>query len=332
MRETLALKTDNLVKQFRQQTVVDHISIQASPGEILAILGPNGAGKTTLIRILSTLLKPDGGIAEIFGYDVTKDARQVRRMIGVTGQFAALDEELTVRQNLVLFAKLNGMSSDQAKQRAEELLRMFSLEDAADKMAGQASGGMRRRLDLAASLVASPPLLFWDEPTTGLDPYIRTQIWDILKQMSANGTTIIFTTQYLEEAERLADRIAIISKGKLSALGTPDELKRQTGKTRLVLSVEEPNQIAEAAQITQRIAGEISDQDQSRHTISAAISNMEQVQDILASLKEAGISIHELSVKQPSMDEVFFEATDKSEETEPITNERRGSRCGSPRR
>ncbi|GHT83277.1 hypothetical protein FACS1894125_6800 [Actinomycetota bacterium] len=226
---TLAIKATDLVKVFGDNRAVDGVSLEVEQGSIYGVLGPNGAGKSTTINMLSTLLKPDGGSAQIFGHDVVKEAHIVRQLIGVTGQFASVDESLSGMENLVLFGKLLGLSSKQAKVKAAQLLEEFGLTEAANKPLEKFSGGMRRRLDLATSLIAEPPLVFLDEPTTGLDPRTRLQMWETIRAMVAKGTTVLLTTQYLDEADQLADQIAVIDHGKVIANGTPQELKDSVG-------------------------------------------------------------------------------------------------------
>ena len=211
----LAIQVKGLTKIFKGKKAVDHVDLTIQKGEVFAILGPNGAGKTTTVRMMSTLLKADGGTIEIFGHDARKEAAEVRKHIGLTGQYASVDEDLTAWENLMIFTALNGLNKQEAKAKATQLLEDFTLLEAKDKQIKNFSGGMRRRLDLAVSLIANPPLVFLDEPTTGLDPRTREQMWDVIREMIAKGTTVLLTTQYLEEADQLADHIALIDKGKL---------------------------------------------------------------------------------------------------------------------
>jgi ABC-2 type transport system ATP-binding protein len=233
LQTALAIETKGLVKRFGEKTAVDGIDLAVKAGTVYGVLGPNGAGKTTTIRMLATLVRPDGGSASVLGHDVVTDAAAVRGCVSLTGQFASVDEELTGRENLTLIGRLLGFRHQDALARAEELLEAFGLIEAADRLAKTYSGGMRRRLDIAASIVVTPELLFLDEPTTGLDPRSRNQVWDIVRVLVAAGTTVLLTTQYLDEADQLADRLAIIDHGRIVAEGTPEELKTRVGTTSL---------------------------------------------------------------------------------------------------
>jgi len=233
LQSALAIETEGLVKRFGEKTAVDGIDLAVRAGTVYGVLGPNGAGKTTTIRMLATLLRPDGGSARVLGHDVVADAHAVRSCVSLTGQFASVDEELSGRENLTLIARLLGFKHKAAAARAAELLGAFGLTDAADRLVKTYSGGMRRRLDIAASIVVTPRLLFLDEPTTGLDPRSRNQVWDIVRVLVAAGTTVLLTTQYLDEADQLADRLAIIDHGRIIAEGTPEELKTRVGTTSL---------------------------------------------------------------------------------------------------
>jgi ABC-2 type transport system ATP-binding protein len=233
LQSTLAIETEGLVKRFGEKTAVDGIDLAVRSGTVYGVLGPNGAGKTTTIRMLATLLRPDGGSARVLGHDVVRDAAAVRGCVSLTGQFASVDEELTGRENLTLIGRLLGFAHRAAAARADELLDAFGIAEAADRLVKTYSGGMRRRLDIAASIVVTPELLFLDEPTTGLDPRSRNQVWEIVRVLVAAGTTVLLTTQYLDEADQLADRLAIIDHGRIIAEGTPDELKTRVGTTSL---------------------------------------------------------------------------------------------------
>jgi ABC-2 type transport system ATP-binding protein len=234
-----AIVIKNLTKSFKDVKVLEGINLTIKRGTMLALLGPNGAGKTTTVKILSTLLHPDGGEVYVNGFDVVKDPDNVRQTIGLTGQYAAIDENLTGRENLVMMGRLYHLGKEASKDRAQELLKQFDLEEAADRLAKNYSGGMRRRLDLASSLVAIPPIIFLDEPTTGLDPRSRLAMWDVIEKLMQSGATILLTTQYLEEADKLADRIAVIDQGKVIAQGTANELKNKVGKNRLELTIKQ---------------------------------------------------------------------------------------------
>src|SRR5689334_13997879 len=252
---THAVQATGLVKTFGDFKAVDRIDLEVRRGEIFGVLGPNGAGKTTMLSMLATLLSIDEGEASIFGVDVAKEPHRIRQLLGVTGQYASVDENLTANENLWLFARLQGVSSTEAKATASRLLGQFALEEAADKPISQFSGGMRRRLDLAASLITQPPLIFLDEPTTGLDPRTRGQMWDTIRGLVADGSTILLTTQYLDEADHLADRIAVIDRGRKVAEGTPDELKTSVGNSTLQLRLAPGADEDLARQIVRRVAG-----------------------------------------------------------------------------
>ena len=300
----------NLTKRFGRTTVLQGINLSAERGTVLGVLGPNGAGKTTAINCLTTLLVPDGGHAMIAGYDVVKQPAAVRSLISLTGQFAAVDEVLTARENLVLFGRLLRLSSGAAKRRATELLAQFDLADAADRQVKTFSGGMRRRLDLAASIVVLPLVLFLDEPTTGLDPRSRQQLWAVVKDLKSQGITIILTTQYLEEADALADQIVVIDQGKVIAEGTVDELKDRVGgkfcELRLVNSAEVAKVRALLADIGTIATGEMGE---TGPLAIAAPKGAKTLSEIVLRLEEKGIAIADISLRRPSLDDVFFKLT-----------------------
>src|SRR6201991_4813081 len=255
MTDTPAIDATGLVKNFGKLRALDGIDLEVRQGEIFGVLGPNGAGKTTALRMLATLLPIDAGHARIFGVDVAREPHRIRQLLGVTGQFASVDEDLTATENLWMFGRLQGLRSSDARAAAKRLLTQFGLEEAADKPIAQFSGGMRRRLDLAASLITRPPLIFLDEPTTGLDPRTRGQMWDTIRGLVADGCTVLLTTQYLDEADQLADRIAVIDRGRKVAEGTPDELKASVGNSTLQLQLAAGADQELARQVVQRVAG-----------------------------------------------------------------------------
>lgn len=303
-----AVEAIGLVKTFGKNRAVDGVNLTIPTGTICGVLGPNGAGKTTTINMLATLLKPDAGTAKIFGYDVRKDTQIVRQLIGLTGQYATIDENLTAMENLKIFARLLGFSRAESKRKAEELLTEFSLSEAANRELAKFSGGMRRRLDLAASLLSSPPLIFLDEPTTGLDPRTRTQMWQTIRRLVKNGSTILLTTQYLDEADQLADQIVVIDKGKVVANDTPAGLKRSVSASSLHLTVKNPDYARKAAQIAEKILG-VKAQIPEAAEIAVPLSDTAKLVDVLTALKETEIDITAVNVREPSLDEVFFALT-----------------------
>src|SRR5688572_16770232 len=303
---TLAIETFGLVKTFGPTRAVDGIDLRIERGAIYGLLGPNGAGKTTTIRTLATLLRPDAGTAKVLGLDVVREAAEVRAKVSLTGQFASVDEDLTGLENLILVGRLLGLSWRAARGRAGELLDAFGLADAAKRMVRAYSGGMRRRLDIAASLVVTPEVLFLDEPTSSLDPRSRNQVWDVIRAIAAEGTTVLLTTQYLEEADRLADRLAVIDHGKLIAEGTSRELKASVGASTLHVRLVKPEQRAEAEMLLVKILGGKVLLDSDPCLLAAHVPDMARVADVLAALSSAGIPVAEFSLGQPSLDEVFF--------------------------
>lgn len=303
-----AIEVKDLHKSYGKMPVLTGVNLTVERGTMLALLGPNGAGKTTTVRILSTLLTADSGDVHIEGLDVRRQADDVRHIIGLTGQYAAVDELLTARENLVMMGQLYHLKTEHAKQRATELLEQFDLVKAADRVVKTFSGGMRRRLDLAISLIAAPPIIFLDEPTTGLDPRSRLAMWDVIKKLMASGATILLTTQYLEEADQLANKIAVIDGGKVIAEGTADELKNRVGKERLELTLTTPKDFAAAKQ--QLASGEALHEDADKRTVSVAIDNgAKTVKQILDQLDDAGVSIEALSLHKPTLDDVFLALT-----------------------
>ncbi|MEM9747169.1 MAG: ATP-binding cassette domain-containing protein [Actinomycetota bacterium] len=302
-----AIEVDRLVKTFGEQRALDDLSFHADTGEVLGVLGPNGAGKTTAINVLSTLLRPDGGSARVLGHDVVEDADQVRRSISLTGQFAAVDEALTGTENLVLFGRLRGLSKGDAASRAAALLDRFSLSDAADKGVGQYSGGMRRRLDLAVSMVVPTPVLFLDEPTTGLDPRSRNELWDVVRELRAEGLTIVLTTQYLEEADTLAERIVVIDTGRVIADGTPDELKDRAGGQACVVTPTDPDQVDDLRSALSSV-GTATVED---GTVAVAGADSARLPAVVAAAAAAGIELADVSLRRPTLDDVFLQLTDR---------------------
>ncbi len=307
--QELAIEVKNLVKEFGENRAVDGVNLTIPKGTVYGFLGPNGAGKTTTVRMLATLLPPDGGSASILGYDLVKEADEIRSRVSLTGQYASVDEVLTGLENLILIGRLLGFSRRQAKERAMELLNAFGLEEAANRQVKKYSGGMRRRLDIAASIVVTPELLFLDEPTTGLDPRSRNQVWDIVRALVNSGTTVLLTTQYLEEADQLADRIGVIDQGKIIAEGTSGELKSSVGSSTLHVRLLDPKERQKAETIlAQKLNVPIlfaSDPT----ALSAQVSDTEQATDALGELIRSNITLTDFSLGQPSLDEVFLTLT-----------------------
>jgi ABC-2 type transport system ATP-binding protein len=305
----LAVDAHGLVKTFGTNRAVDGIDLAVREGEILGVLGPNGAGKTTMLQMLATLLPIDSGSATIFGYDVRRQPHQVRQFIGVTGQYASVDELLTGRENLWLFGRLQGLSSKQAHSTADDLLAKFDLTEAANRSLGQYSGGMRRRLDLAASLITKPALIFLDEPTTGLDPRTRLQMWETIRGLVADGSTILLTTQYLDEADELADRIAVIDRGRKVAEGTPEELKAQVGGSMIRVQLADGVDAAAAAALAEGVVHHRPILTPTRTGFSVSLADANQAADILIALRTNRVDIENAAIEQPSLDEVFMALT-----------------------
>lgn len=308
--DTVVIQAKNLKKSYGKTSVLKGVSLTVERGKMVALLGPNGAGKTTTVRILSTLLGFDGGSVMVEGFDVQKQADEVRKVIGLTGQSAAVDELLTGRENLIMMGQLYRLTSKSAKARAQELLEEFDLVDAADRPAKTYSGGMRRRLDLAVSLVATPPVIFLDEPTTGLDPRSRLAMWDIINTLKQQGATILLTTQYLEEADQLADRIVVIDGGKVIAEGTAKELKKKIGDDRLELTFASKKTYESAKTELQKSITSSDDEDR---TVSLLIKDTNKdVQKTLATLDKANIAIDSMAIHKPTLDDVFLSLTGKT--------------------
>ena len=304
-----AVEARGLEKTFGTNRAVDGIDLTVMEGEIFGVLGPNGAGKTTMLRMLATLLSIDAGSAAIFGYDVRRQPHAVRQLIGVTGQYASVDENLTGRENLRLFGRLQGLAGKQASATADDLLERFGLTDAANRPISQFSGGMRRRLDLAASLITQPALIFLDEPTTGLDPRTRGQVWDTIRDLVASGCTIMLTTQYLDEADQLADRIAVIDRGRKVADGTPSELKARIGGSTLRLQLADPSRTNAAAALAVAVTHREPVVASTGSGFTVSLTDANQAADVLIALRHDSIAIANATIEQPSLDEVFMAIT-----------------------
>ena len=317
----LAIQTDGLVKCFGETRAVDGIDLAVQAGTVFGVLGPNGAGKTTMIRVLATLLKPTAGTARVLGRDVVTEADAVRGSVSLTGQFASVDEELSGRENLVLLGKLLGLTRRAAQERADELLGAFGLAEASNRLVKEYSGGMRRRLDIAASIVVTPELLFLDEPTTGLDPRSRNQVWDIVRVLVSEGTTVLLTTQYLDEADQLADRIAIIDHGRVIAEGTSQELKAQVGEGSVHIRVRLPEHRAQAAEMLAAALGVPVQLESEPTSLCARASDPERVGAALTELSRAGLDVTDFALGQPSLDEVFLALTGHPAEEAATTTE-----------
>ncbi len=312
---TNAIEAEGLTKSFGTTKALAGIDLVAREGSVLGVLGPNGAGKTTAVRILATLLRADSGRASVAGFDVATQAQQVRQQIGLTGQFASVDEDLTGTQNLVMIGQLLDLPTRAARARAAELLDWFDLDEAADRVAKTYSGGMRRRLDLAASLVGRPAIVFLDEPTTGLDPAKREAMWDVVRRLVTDGSTVLLTTQYLEEADALADEITVIDRGRVIAHDTPLGLKRMIGGQRLTVRPTDPVRLDDVRAILTTV-GTKPVESGSRDALSVAVDGDEALAATVARLHGAGIAVTELSLHLPSLDEVFFTITGRPAESE----------------
>ena len=304
----LAIEATGLVKSFGETRAVDGVDLTVRRGSVYGVLGPNGAGKTTTIRMLATLLRPDAGEARVLGHDVVDDADAVRGIVSLTGQLASVDEDLTGRENLVLLGRLLGLNRPTARARAGELLDAFGLVDAAERLVKQYSGGMRRRLDIAASLVVTPQVMFLDEPTTGLDPRSRNQVWDIIRALAAAGTTILLCTQYLDEADQLAEGIAVIDRGRVIAEGTPGQLKASVGSGALHVRLLDPEQRPDAERVLARELAVVHAEPDPA-ALSAPCADADRGAKAVAELARAGIGIVSFTLGQPSLDEVFLALT-----------------------
>jgi daunorubicin/doxorubicin transport system ATP-binding protein len=302
---TLAIEADGLVKSFKDTKAVDGVDLSVPRGSVYGVLGPNGAGKTTTIKMLATLLRPDAGSARVLGRDVVAEADQVRGLVSLTGQLASVDDDLSGRENLILLGRLLGYRAKAAGVRADELLGAFGLDDAAGRLVKNYSGGMRRRLDIAASIVVTPELMFLDEPTTGLDPRSRNQVWDIVRALIGQGTTVLLCTQYLDEADQLADRIAVIDHGRVIAEGTPGQLKASVGQGALHVRLLDPGERGRAAEVL----GPDIHLEPDPAALSMAVADADQASEAVGALTAAGIGLASFALAQPSLDEVFLALT-----------------------
>jgi ABC-2 type transport system ATP-binding protein len=318
------VEAEGLVKVYRSRKsevrALDGVDLEVREGTVLGLLGPNGAGKTTTVRILATLLRPDAGSARVAGFDVLREAQSVRKAIGLSGQYAAVDENLTGRENLWMFGRLYHLSSTEARTRADELLERFQLGDAADRVAKTYSGGMRRRLDLAAALTGRPRVLFLDEPTTGLDPRGRLGMWDVIRTQVREGATLLLTTQYLEEADELANEIAVVDKGQIIARGTADQLKSQVGGERIEIVAHNPAELSGAAQLVAP-DGTATIEEHTRRITIAADGGAAQLVETVQRLGSAGIKIDDIALRRPTLDDVFLTLTGHVAEELPLEEE-----------
>jgi ABC-2 type transport system ATP-binding protein len=317
-----AIETTGLTKNFASTRALDGVDLRIREGSVYGLLGPNGAGKTTTIRILATLLHPDAGSATVLGHDVVHEAATVREKVSLTGQYASVDEDLTGTENLILVGRLLGLTWRDARRRSTELLEAFGLADAAGRQVMTYSGGMRRRIDIAASLVAIPEILFLDEPTTGLDPRSRNQVWELVRRIADEGTTVLLTTQYLDEADRLAERLAVIDHGKVIAEGTSRELKASVGASAMHVRLASADQRGEARELVERILGDGLMPVTEPAELTARLQNSAQAAEVLGALTRANIEVAEFSVGNPSLDEVFLALTGRTSE-HPVAEETR---------
>lgn len=313
-----AIEALDLVKRFGDQTAVVGVSFVVPPGTVLGLLGPNGAGKTTTVRMMTTLTEPTGGTARVAGFDVRTQPDEVRRHMGLTGQMATVDELLTGRENIRMIGGLYGIRRRDLKNLGDQLLHQFSLTEAADRPVRSYSGGMRRRLDLAVSLLASPPVLFLDEPTTGLDPRSRSELWDVLRGLVAQGTTLLLTTQYLEEADQLADNIVVIDRGRIIAEGSPLQLKQQAGRASLVVTVADPADLDSARNLLARTGAEVY-VDAGARRLTATADGLDDMVKVAGWLRDSGITVDDIGLSRPSLDDVFLMLTGhRTDDTEEV--------------
>ena len=319
-----AILAEGLQKYYGKTHALDGLDLVAEQGTVLGVLGPNGAGKTTAVRILTTLLRPDGGHAEVAGLDVVKDANALRSRIGLAGQYAAVDEYLTGYENLKMFGQLYHLSGAASRQRATELLKRFDLVDAGKRIVKTYSGGMRRRLDLAASLIVTPPVIFLDEPTTGLDPRGRLAMWDVIGSLVSEGTTVLLTTQYLEEADQLANQIAVVDHGRVIAKGTADELKTQVGGERLEITVARGGNLNAALQALQHYsAGEIVTDSTARRIVVPVSNGAQLLASVVRDLDAAQIPLDDLALRRPTLDDVFLTLTGRAATEEDVPTDKK---------
>jgi ABC-2 type transport system ATP-binding protein len=310
----LAIETSGLTKSFGKTQALAGVDLSIRRGTVYGLLGPNGAGKTTTIRVLTTLLKPDGGRATVLGHDVVREAKLVRRKVSLTGQAASVDDELSGHENLVLVGRLLGLPWRDAKDRASELLGAFGLDDAAKRLVRTYSGGMRRRIDIAASLVVTPDVLFLDEPTSGLDPRSRNQVWDIVRRIARQGTTVLLTTQYLEEADRLASRLAVIDHGRVIAEGTSQDLKSSVGANALHVRLAKPGDRAKAKALVGKTLGNGVLPETEPASLGVKVASVAEANKVLAALQKGKVGVREFSLGSPSLDDVFFALTGRAAE------------------
>jgi oleandomycin transport system ATP-binding protein len=308
-----AIEAEGLVKRYGETTALDGVHFTVPAGAILGVLGPNGAGKTTAVRILATLQRPDEGTARVGGFDILRDPVAVRRLVGLTGQYASVDDDMTGRDNLVLFGRLHDMSKADARTRARELLDRFELSDAANRPVKTYSGGMRRRLDLSASLMARPRVLYLDEPTTGLDPHSRNEVWDIVRRLAEDGVTVLLTTQYLEEADQLADRITVFDHGRVVADGTSGELKRKIGGQTLQVRPSRWEDMDVVGRILHELTGRHANRDVDSRVLNTPVDDTRVLSTVVDRLDQAGVQLDEVGLRLPSLDEVFLAITGSKE-------------------